>query len=349
MGQETKVVFLPWEKAKLPQRVWPFFLPFMGCPSRCLYCAQSLTTGLGEKFPALEERLAKLEGELLALKQAQRPCPELAFYGGTFTNLPDTLRLLCLNFARKALDNGLILSWRCSTRPDCLDFSKLAELKAYKCSTVELGVQSFNDSVLASARRGYNGEQAQAACLRVKEKGFVLGVQLLPGLPLSTSKNFLFDVCESLRLGADCLRFYPCLVFKGTVLAKLYTNGCYQPWSLKESVEALALAYLYAKKANVPVIRLGLAPEKDLQGAILAGPWHPQLGGLVLGQALYYEVAELVKSHGCTELVHLVLPRSVQGFFWGDKQSLVRSWASLGLKKSEVSFKKVGPLELTML
>ena len=73
-------------------RILPVFLPFAGCPARCVFCAQDRQTGVGNEGGvdrALERAAATLE-EISA-------CPppggvELAFYGGTFTALPAVRR-----------------------------------------------------------------------------------------------------------------------------------------------------------------------------------------------------------------------------------------------------------------
>lgn len=71
--------------------VVPFFIPFAGCPHRCLFCAQNRQTGqkASEDFRRLFSELIKL-GEQLKERRGHNKNPvELAFYGGTFTALPE--------------------------------------------------------------------------------------------------------------------------------------------------------------------------------------------------------------------------------------------------------------------
>ena len=53
----------------------------------------------------------------------------------------------------------------------------------YLVKTVELGLQSMDDAVLMSCRRGHTAKQAEVACRAVVEAGFALVGQMMIGLP----------------------------------------------------------------------------------------------------------------------------------------------------------------------
>ncbi|MFT3958608.1 MAG: radical SAM protein [Desulfovibrio sp.] len=310
------------------QVVVPVFLPFRGCPVRCVFCAQDVQTGIGDcrrpdnaapPYADAMGGLLRTARENLRLRhESGQPAAELAFYGGTFTALPDEDLTACLNLACEAREKGWISSFRCSTRPDRVDAQILERLRAAGCGVVELGVQSFADSALAASRRGYVGATARAACALVRAAGLKLVVQLLPGMPGHSPQFFMDDVPVALAAGAQMLRFYPCLVLEGTGLAAMWREGSYKPWPLETTLEALAHGWLMAARADVSVIRMGLAPEPGLDSAVLAGPVDRELGGRVKGRALLLAVSELlgagVPHHPRPFDLHL--PRATQGFFW---------------------------------
>ena len=330
------------------QAVVPVFLPFRGCPVRCVFCAQDVQTGIadarhpqGAESPCDTGVAAVLHEARQNLHQrhaAGLPPAELAFYGGTFTALPKEDLAACLHVAREALEQGWISSFRCSTRPDRVDAAMLERLRAAGCGVVELGVQSFADSALAASRRGYSGATALAACASVREAGLKLGVQLLPGMPGHTPAHFAHDVPAALAAGAQMLRFYPCLVLEGTGLAALWRAGSYAPWTIETTLDALAGGWLEAARAGVPVIRMGLAPEPGLAEAVLAGPVDSELGGRVKGRALLLAVREALQAAATEQDIlpecgfALRLPRAMQGFFWGAGGDLRPAWAALGLR-----------------
>lgn len=329
----------PWPPPARSRPIVPVFLPFQGCPTRCIFCAQDIQTGRGglsaRTGHVLDEARAALE-----LRAARGlPPAELAFYGGTFTALPDAEREACLGFAADALARGRIIGFRCSTRPDCLDAHITARMREAGCTAVELGVQSFADAALRAARRGYDGAAALRACALVRASGLRLGVQLLPGMPGVSPEIFLADVARALNAGADMLRFYPCLVLAGTGLARLWHAGDYAPWDMESTLDSLTRGWLLARAAQTPVIRMGLAPETSLAGAVLAGPAHPALGARVMGRALLTTVRNLAaRAPGGRPAQRLEAPRACQGYFWGHAGELRSAWAALGLDPARVRY-----------
>ena len=307
--------------------VIPVFFPFMGCPHRCLFCAQTAQTGQSALSPdAAGARLAAVAPDL-----ARRHSPyEVAFYGGTFTLWPQTLQGACLHVARS---NPHCVAARCSTRPDAVEPGDLRRLRRCGLSLIELGVQSFDDAALHAVQRGYTGASALAACGRVREAGCALGVQLMPGMPGVTPEIFLRDVAQALAAGASCLRFYPCLVLAQTPLAELWQQGRYTPWDLETTIRTLGQALALTWAAEVPVIRMGLATSPGLDDAILAGPRHPSLGSLVQAEALAHTVEELTAARRPRTL-HL--PRQCQGFVGGADSPVRQRLARAGLFSSDV-------------
>lgn len=377
---------LPWVlPAAQACALVPVFLPFRGCPVRCVFCAQDVQTGSvsaacpaeavsGTAFaprtgtaPAaaagraslplplpplpvqpLDVLLHETRGNLERRHTLGLPPAELAFYGGTFTAMPDGDQAACLDLAGLALERGWIRSFRCSTRPDCVTAPVLERLRAAGCRCVELGVQSFSDAALAASSRGYDGATALRACAHVKDAGLALGVQLLPGMPGHAPADFLADVPQALRAGADMLRFYPCLVLEGTALARMWRQGTYSPWPLEATLDLLAQGWLMAQAAHVPVIRMGLAPEAALDGAVLAGPVDRSLGSRVMGRALLLAVRRAVEAAGETSgascvpvLSELRLPGACQGYIWGTRGELRPAWAGLGLEPKNARFDAV--------
>ena len=194
-----------WETPARAVPVFSVFIPFFGCPRRCVFCSQHDQTG--QQASPLDEILARAANDLRARRAQGRPPVELAFYGGTFTALAPRDLDACLDMADSLLRDGCITRFRCSTRPDRLDAALLARLRRHGCRTVELGIQSFSDTALQASERHYSGRQAAEACRLVRDAGLALGVQLLPGMPGHQPEDFLADVRRALSLGADMLRF----------------------------------------------------------------------------------------------------------------------------------------------
>ena len=79
---------LPWPPPARSRPIVPVFLPFRGCATRCIFCAQDIQTGRSPQEAGPDGILDKA-GAALELRAAHGlPPAELAFYGGTFTALP---------------------------------------------------------------------------------------------------------------------------------------------------------------------------------------------------------------------------------------------------------------------
>lgn len=352
----TLSVAATWPAPSPRAAIVPVFLPHFGCPRRCLFCAQETQTGVAANA-RLPHLLTRAHAQLEARAQRGQPPAELAFYGGTFTALPQKALGACLDFAASVRRAGLITSFRCSTRPDAVNERILARLASGGCTTVELGVQSFSDEALEATYRGYTGERAKRACAQVSAAGLTLGVQLLPGMPKVTPTVFLDDVRAALAAGATALRFYPCLVLEDTGLAERWEARSYQPWSMEWTLDTLAVAWLIARRGGAHVLRMGVAPGKELEPALRDGPWHPALGSRVLGRAMMREVEALFGGlhtlwhvrapKGCAPpAFHLEVPAEARGFFWGHAGELRDAWDRLGLGPRNVRFVRKPGLRL---
>ena len=335
----TTHIFSPPEPPRPKPRIQPAFIPFQGCPTRCVFCAQTLQTG--ETARAGNSVRTDLETALAeALHDGQSP-REIAFYGGTFTALPEAEQAAFLALAVRYRAHGLVTKIRASTRPDTVTPARLAALRDTGLDMLELGVQSFADAPLAASRRGYTGKQAEEACRMVAASGLELGIQLMPGMPGMAEDDFGRDLELATALAPAAARLYPCLVLTGTELAARHGRGEFIPWSLERTVPLLANAQLAFWRAGIPVIRIGLAPQDELDnGGILAGPAHPALGSMVRGLALYHYIREELEKLAvpAKALAGISLPRQYQGEFWGHKGELKRAYTALGVTPENLSW-----------
>jgi len=201
------------------------------------------------------------------------------------------------------LKKGLFTGIRVSTRPDSLDPEKLDVMMRSGVKTVELGVQSMDDRVLLLSGRGHSAQDSEHAVRVLKQSGFQVGVQLMPGLPGDSKTVFLSTVERIIELAPDMARLYPALVIRRTGLANLYARGAYLPLELSEAVEICAESCMMLERAGIPVIRIGLmsSPSLTRKGQILGGPWHPAFGFLVRCRMYQKSIASQLPAHGSTK------------------------------------------------
>lgn len=208
---------------------------------------------------------------------------EIAFFGGNFTGLPHNDQEAYLKAASKWVKNGDVNGIRLSTRPDYITPEVLKLLKKHGVSSVELGAQSLDEEVLRLAGRGHSAKQVEDASKMLLEAGFVLGLQMMTGLPGDTLERTLYTARRIKELGASETRIYPTLVIRGTQLEKLYNAGSYRPLSMEETIEHCKQLVLYFEENKIKILRLGLHPSEGLSNGseLVAGPFHPALKELV--------------------------------------------------------------------
>jgi len=285
----------------------PIFIPNRGCPFLCIYCQQEKITSETVSFPEAGLIRTRLDQAVQAPGfQADRD-PEIAFYGGTFTNLAEVEIIALLEATRPYITRGLFKSIRVSTRPDTMDPHKLELLRRYAVRTVELGVQSLQDPVLRLCRRGYQASQVNMAVKQLKEFGFKVGIQLMLGLPGDSEKGFLNTIQQVIDLQPDMVRLYPTLVLPGTELAEWYAQNRYQALELEPAVKLCAEAVKRLEAHNIPVIRIGLMSSPTLlqPGQILAGPWHACFGFLVRSTLYHQMIAAQLPKPGSYSIFNL--------------------------------------------
>lgn len=307
----------------------PVFIPHAGCPHQCVFCNQKTISGQQTASASAVEQ--QLERWLQWIKPD--PANEAAFYGGSFTGLPVDLQTELFRPVDKLLADGVIGSVRLSTRPDYIDAARLELLQAHGVKTVELGVQSLDDTVLAAAERGHQAASVYQAVALLQQYGFEIGLQLMVGMPGQSFDSVRDTVEQVLRLQPAIARIYPLLVIKGTPLEAAYARGEFEPLTLEAAVEQSAYVYHQLTQAGIKVIRVGLQADEELcgEGNIIAGPFHPAFGELVQSRLLYTELTPRLQKLLCQGAGKIVItcPVKLESKLRGLKNNNLQRWQQL--------------------
>ncbi len=274
----------------------PIFTPEMACPFQCVFCNQQKISGHIQS-PDFREVTDTIRKYLSSFKAGEKQV-EVGFFGGTFTGIPADIQEDYLKTVQPFLDTGEVHGIRLSTRPDYINDEVLTRLKKYRVSTIELGAQSLDNTVLQTSRRGHSVQQVERAAAQIRAAGFDLGLQMMIGLPGDTLGKALATAQKIIDLGASNTRIYPTLVIKETVLHRWYVQGKYKPLSLEEAVAWSKQLLLLFEKSGVRVIRLGLHPSEGLLDGSewVAGPFHPSFRELVLTEIWHDLLKPLIEN-----------------------------------------------------
>lgn len=276
------------------------FIPHYGCPNCCSFCNQRTISGT--KTPPSADEVHAILSEQQKQFSEKEMCAEIAFFGGSFTAVDREYMISLLKTAQYFTVNfpGQFCGIRCSTRPDCIDREVLDILKEYGMTTIELGAQSMNNTVLAANRRGHTAEAVRNAALLIKEYGFTLGLQMMTGLYGDKPEYCIETAREFIKLGADCVRIYPTVILKDTYLGELYEQGEYVSFGFDETIDLCAELLTMFDNEDIPVIRLGLHSGGDFDGEILGGVYHPALREITEGRIMFDRMKKAMVESGKT-------------------------------------------------
>ncbi len=316
---------------KNEQMTIPIFIPHLGCKNDCTFCNQRAISGVKETPILSETYLVGLIESYLS--ESRQKHIEIGFFGGSFTGLDVEYQEVCLQVAATYLKKGAIQGIRLSTRPDYINKAVIERLLRYGVTTVELGVQSFEESVLRLSQRGHDVNAIYHSIRLLKMADINVGIQLMLGLLGDTEQSFLESVEKAIALKPSCMRLYPTLVIKQTELYKQYLRGEYSPLSLEEAVRWSANAYERLLRENIPVIRMGLQASDSLSGedGFVAGPHHDAFRSLVESE-LYRRLMERDLASGRLNSQMCVKVNSKHvSFFSGHLKSNLKWLASHGI------------------
>lgn len=236
---------------------------------------------------------------------------------------------------------------RISTRPDAIDDEVLSLLKHYGVTSIELGAQSMNDTVLSMNGRGHGANDVRRAASMIREHGFELGLQMMTGLYGSSDDLDRYTAHEFIKLCPDTVRIYPTIVMRHTRLGELYSAGLYEPQRLYSAVELCAELMTLFDDSGIRVIRVGLHDTPTLRRDMLAGPYHPAFRELCESRILLDTALSLLrdKPAGCYTLA--VHPRS-RSKLTGNKKSNLAALSERGYAIQIIEDDRLKPFDVVL-
>lgn len=302
------------------------FVPHLGCPHRCSFCNQHTISGAS--LPPTPEQVE--EACALAAASGVPEETEIAFFGGSFTAIPSALQRSLLETAARNVERYGFAGIRLSTRPDAVGPEQLQLLQPYPVTTIELGVQSLQDSVLYQNHRGHTSSQAIEGALHVRQAGYQLVLQMMTGLAGDDDQGTLDTAWQLSGLSPQGIRIYPTLVLEGTFLAHLWREEKYHPQTMEQAVSLCARLLSFFQEKEIPVIRLGLHASRDVEGALLAGPYHPAFRELCESRLFFEKAVAALSLYPPNSAVCLTVHSTCRSKLVGQKKENLLRLKQLG-------------------
>ena len=311
----------------------PIFIPHLGCPHTCVFCNQRSISGAQSFDPAGVD--AQITAALATT--CENDTAEIAYFGGSFTGIDHDLMVYLLDVAERYVQEPLagkarVVGIRMSTRPDYISEEIMEILAHYSVRTVELGVQSMEDAVLAASGRGHDAESAAKACRMLSDAGYDVVGQMMIGLPGSTEESEVQTARALCELGVRGARIYPTVVFADTELCAMMQRDAYIPLSTEQAVCRSAAVLRVFEANSVPVIRIGLCASDNLSdpACAVAGANHPAIGEMVRGELYYQKLRELLLGADAPVQTIYIPARELSVAIGQHRQNLLRLRAEFG-------------------
>lgn len=198
-----------------PYKALYLHIPF--CVRRCGYC-DFATQAVERDSPVIDEyveslvldiRRASREGKLGAL--------ETVYLGGGTPSYIGMKRLSSLLYAL-GMSMHLEPEVECTmeANPESLTEPMVRDIWALGVNRLSLGVQSFDDEVLAILGRAHNAEAARQAIAAAQTRFENVSVDLMCGIPGQSAASFRRSVEEAVALGVKHVSVYPLTIEPGT-------------------------------------------------------------------------------------------------------------------------------------
>lgn len=231
----------------------------------CIYCNMKAL----EPFKDLDED-NKIEDHINYLKERNGAEGFIAYfqdYSSTYPvqSIADKTKYL-EQLYRKAVSHPEIVGISVSTRPDAISKTELDILKSLNTDvTVELGLQTINESALEWIGRGHTVKQFTEAVELISSYGFDIVAHIILGLPNENDEG-LIELARFINSGKiNGIKIHQLTVLKNTRLERLYNENI-EPEILSENEYFRRLRILISHlKKDVVIHRLYTdAPSKDL-------------------------------------------------------------------------------------
>lgn len=319
------------------------FVPHIGCPHRCSFCDQRTISGT-QKAPSgddVREICAK------ALNEVKSPeNTEIAFFGGSFTAIPQKYMLELLTSAGEFIGDGKFKGIRISTRPDYITPEILDILRKYSVTAIELGAQSMVNHVLEANERGHTAEDVYRASDLIKSYGFELGLQMMVGLYKSSVYDELGTMEKIIEIHPDTVRIYPVVILKNTKLGELYKSGKYRTFSFEQVVNMTSSAVNEFERNGIRVIKCGLHASEFVEKDMVGGFYHPAFReiceGLIYRKNMEYHINGTDKNY-----IFAVNPSCISKAI-GQKKSNIEYFIKQGIEIKIIGDKNVAKYEVEL-
>lgn len=267
-------VYSRWLKERYGTKVYkiPINVP-VSCPNRdgtagtggCIYCGakgggnETLSEAL-----SVSNQIRKNRAYIAKRYKAKKFIPYFQSFTNTYCS-DETLEA----WVKEAVgDAEGIVGIAISTRPDCLSDGQLAFLEDFQREhkidiTIELGLQTANDTTLKKLNRGHDLQCYLLTAHRIKQKGLNLCTHVILDLPWDSQEDVVKTAKVLNESDSDFVKCHALYVERETLLGELYLKDEISLFPKEEYLERCILFLEHLSPKIVVQRIIGRAPQVD--------------------------------------------------------------------------------------
>lgn len=207
-----------------PYRALYLHIPF--CVKRCNYC-DFATQAIETDSPVIDEYIEQLVLQIRQkAKEGELGHIETIYIGG---GTPSYIGLSRLSMLLYTLSLSLRLEpdVECSmeANPESVNEHLIRDIWALGVNRLSLGVQSFDDDILALLGRAHSAQDAERAIICAQERFDNVSIDLMAGIPGQSDESFKSSVERALDLGVSHISIYPLTIEQNTPFYQQLMRG----------------------------------------------------------------------------------------------------------------------------
>ncbi|MFH1878297.1 MAG: TIGR01212 family radical SAM protein [Candidatus Omnitrophota bacterium] len=268
--------FSNYLKDRYGTKVWRVSLSAgFSCPNKdrpgggggCIFCNEAGFSRYAASALSLAEQIEKSIKEIRDKKKAAK---FIAYFQNATNTYGD---LEALKTAYDVITGyPEIVALYISTRPDCVDESKLDLIASYTRRYevwIEYGVQTAHDRTLKIINRGHTFAESADAVKKTVSKGIKAAAHIILGLPGENRQDMIATAREISKLPVSGIKLHTLHVMLNTELEKMYRAGGIKILEMEEYI-GLACDFLENTRKDCVIFRLASDARDEL---LIAPKW----------------------------------------------------------------------------
>lgn len=226
----------------------------------CIFCKNSSKSNITDSSLSLDKQY---EQEVLLLNKKWPNAKHIIYFqtgSNTFININEFK-----NNVESLLKKENVIGLSIATRSDVISDEYLnyfEKLNKRTFLTIELGLQSSNDSTLKLINRGHDSKNFEIMVKKLHELGIFVVAHIINGLPYETKEDMLNTIRFLNSLNIDAVKIHMLHILKDTKLASMYEKQNFHILTKEEYID-IVISQLELLKDTTVIERITGDPIKE--------------------------------------------------------------------------------------